>query len=327
MNHILWGNDSDDYHQTNLDFTDEIEVMRQKEVTTYKCGDYVLRRELQNKNISTELVLCSESTDSQQSDDKIKDHDCIDASCRIAMCEWCYRVVDYFGARRELVEISMNYLDRLLDKFNCDRTAYKLAAITSMYLAIKLFNQKNLTLRSLSMLSRGEFSVANIEEMEKIMLQALSWNLYPPTSFSFIYQFYSLLPSISDHGKQTILQLSCFFAELTVMEYSFVTSNASVIAFSAVLNAIDGLHTSLMSEENKISYIHAIENILGVDSTSKVIMSARKRILSLYAQSTQFELLCIKINKQWDVDSQESDECEMYEKNSHEMSPVCVIGT
>jgi len=56
-----------------------------------------------------------------QSNDRLKvknDDNEINSSCRTTMWEWCYRVVDHFGARRELVEISMNYLDRFLDKFN-----------------------------------------------------------------------------------------------------------------------------------------------------------------------------------------------------------------
>ena len=36
------------------------------------------------------------------------------------------------------------------NRTNSDRTAYKLAAITCMYLAIKLYNQKSLTMKSLS---------------------------------------------------------------------------------------------------------------------------------------------------------------------------------
>jgi len=189
-----------------------------------------------------------------QSNDRLKvtnDDNEINSSCRTTMWEWCYRVVDHFGARRELVEISMNYLDRFLDKFNCGRTAYKLAAITSMYLAIKLYNQKSLTMISLSALSRGEFSAVHIAEMECVILHTLSWNLYPPTSANFIYHSRTLLPTIKDSTKQTILQRS--FAELAVMEYSFVTVNPSDIAFAAILNALDGLDVSFMSEVARIS--------------------------------------------------------------------------
>ena len=120
-----------------------------------------------------------------------------------------------------------------------------------MYLAIKLYNQKSLTMKSLSALSRGEFSAVHIAEMECVILHTLSWNLYPPTSANFIYHSHTLLPTIKDSTKQTILQRS--FAELAVMEYSFVTVNPSDIAFAAILNALDGLDVSFMSEVARIS--------------------------------------------------------------------------
>jgi len=119
MNQTPWDCDDCDYHPKKVDFTDEMEAMRQKEDTTYKCGDYVLRRKLEDMNLSADSI-SSVSTYSQPCvhTRATNDSNDFDSSCRTTMCEWCYRVVDHFGARRELVEISMNYLDRLLDKFN-----------------------------------------------------------------------------------------------------------------------------------------------------------------------------------------------------------------
>ena len=143
---------------------------------------------------------------------------------------------------------------------------------------------------SLSTLSRGQFKPMHIAEMEKFILQALDWNLHPPTSVNFIFCFHTLLPPIEESAKRTIVQRSYFFAETAVMDYSFVTLNASDRAFSAILNAIDGLNTSLMSEEDRRIYINAIENVSGLDHTSNIIISIRERMRSLYKQSAQFEL-------------------------------------
>jgi len=267
---------------------DEIVVMRRKEDKIYKCGDYALRRKLE-KMTTTFVSSVSTNTELYKCTEVVNDDE-VDSSCRTVMCEWCYRVVDHFGARRELVEIAMNYLDRLLDKFNCDRTAYKLACITSMYLTIKLYNKKSISLETLSTLSKGEFSPDHIAEMENFILQALSWKLHPPTSVNFIYCFHTILRSIKDSTKQTILQRSCFFAELAVMDYFFVTINASETAFSAILNAIDGLELSTLSQGKRETYILAVEDLSGLDHTSKRITSARERMWSLYEKSAQFQL-------------------------------------
>jgi len=297
MNQMPWGSDMCDYNPPRVNFNDEIEVMRRKENNTYKRKDYLLWRKLEDISISAESSTVSTNSLSDEFKEVTTDDDEIDSSCRITMCEWCYRVVDHVGARRELVEISMNYLDRFLDKVNCDRTAYKLVVITSMYLTIKLYTRKSLlTMKSLSVLSKGQFSAIDIAEMERIILQTLSWNLHPPTSANFIYHYHTLLPSIKDSVKHTLCQRSCFFAELAVMEYN-PNWNPSQIAFSAILNALDGLDLSLMTKEARNVYIREIEEVSGVDHTSNTITSAREKIWILYSQSAQFELHDVEIDK------------------------------
>jgi len=39
----------------------------------------------------------------------------VDAIYRLKMSEWSYRIIDYFGANREIVAISFDYLDRFID--------------------------------------------------------------------------------------------------------------------------------------------------------------------------------------------------------------------
>ena len=111
--------DTCEYDSKRIDLADEMKVMMRKENKTYRCRDYVLRRKLENISVSAQSRACV-STDSQPFKPlKVTTHaNEINSSCRTTMCEWCYRVVDHFGARRELVEISINYLDRFLNKFN-----------------------------------------------------------------------------------------------------------------------------------------------------------------------------------------------------------------
>jgi len=114
-----WVSDTSNYNPTSVDLADEMKVMMQKEDAAYRCRDYILRRKLEQINITVASTISA--LKDTQSNDPFKvtnDDNEIDSSCRTTMCEWCYCVVDHFGARRELVEISMNYLDRFLKKFN-----------------------------------------------------------------------------------------------------------------------------------------------------------------------------------------------------------------
>jgi len=158
-----------------------------------------------------------------------------------------------------------------------------------MYIAMKIFNPRKITLMSLSGLSRGEFSTRNIEEMEMLILEKLNWNVYPPTAASYVHIFISLMPPIRPSVKNTILQRACFFSELALFEYAFITERPSTIALAAVLNSIDGLDITLMSLRDRCKFISDIEDLCVLDKSMKDILRLRECLWELYTLSDQYE--------------------------------------
>ena len=113
----------------------------------------------------------------------------MDEFCREQICEWSYRVVDYFDINREVDDIALSYLDRFLVAFACDRKTYKLAATTALFLAVKLHDGAHKRLKFISVLanlSRGEFQERNIIDMKRLLLRALEFRVHPPTSVALI---------------------------------------------------------------------------------------------------------------------------------------------
>ena len=96
------------------DIAEKIGVMKQQEESLYRCRDYILRRKLEEMRLSAQSPVSSNSILM----DKNLANDDIDSLCRRRMCEWSYRIADHFGGQREIVAISINYLDRFLDKCN-----------------------------------------------------------------------------------------------------------------------------------------------------------------------------------------------------------------
>mmetsp|Transcript_5695 Transcript_5695/g.7004 ORF Transcript_5695/g.7004 Transcript_5695/m.7004 type:complete len:334 (+) Transcript_5695:68-1069(+) len=262
----------------------QIGAMMKKEASVYKCNDYVLSHKL-------EKITMSRIKTSDPSQDFI-----VDDICRQKMCEWSYRIVDHFGGSRELVAISQNYVDRFLDRFRCDCTAYKLASITALYLAVKVHNRKPFSMTSLADLSRGEFLVEDIAEMENVLLKALDWNMCPPTASCFCGYFHALLPSNTKASvRQTILQRACFFSDLSVMDYSFVVStNQSEIAFASILNSLAGLSSTLFGGDGKDDFIKDIEQCSGLDRKSERMKAAQDKLWSLYRRSSQYKVHDVK---------------------------------
>lgn len=174
-----------------------------------------------------------------------------------------------------------------------DCTAFKLASITSLYLAVKVHNQKPFSAKSLASLTRGEFSVEDITQMETMLLKALDWQLCPPIAASFCGYFNVLLqPHIKSSVRRTILQRSCFFSELGVMDFSLTMSgvNQSEIALAAILNSMSGVSSDLFSNVDKNEFVKAIEQCSGMDSQSLSIKMARKALWVLYHRSTQYSI-------------------------------------
>ena len=143
---------------------------------------------------------------------------------------------------------------------------------------------------SLADLSKGEFLVEDIAEMEMVLLKALDWNMSPPTAACFCGYFHALLPpNMKPSVRQTVLQRSCFFCELSVMDYSFMVSvSQSEVAFGSILNSLAGLSTSSFSVEGKQDFIKDIEERSGMDHSSERIRMVQEELWILYRCSNQY---------------------------------------
>ena len=112
---------------------------------------------------------------------------------RKKICQWSFKVIDHFKIDREIVSVAMNILDRYVAKEtnhlytnsmgtcegeNCaesvDSRVFQLAAMTSLYLSIKLCDtdecqyssSRKLRLNYFVELSRGQFCADEITQME-----------------------------------------------------------------------------------------------------------------------------------------------------------------
>ena len=85
-------------------------------------------------------------------------------------CKWTFKVIDYLELEREVVSISFNYLDRYLSMHAVDVKTFQLAAMTSLLLAIKLYEHIDLSISSFIKLNCGNFETSHIALMENSIL-------------------------------------------------------------------------------------------------------------------------------------------------------------
>lgn len=149
---------------------------------------------------------------------------------RRKICQWAFRVIDHFRLDREVVSAGMNIFDRFLllhkrpalfqvddndtchcpsCKRNVDSRTYQLAAMTAIFLAVKLHlnhgsERRQFKLCTFVELSRGQFHAEDINAMEQLMLRTLQWKTYCPTPATIVSYLLTLIPAVESHTSSTL---------------------------------------------------------------------------------------------------------------------------
>ena len=192
----------------------------------------------------------------------------IDRECRKKMVTWSYQVIDFCKFNRETVEIAMSYLDRFLcttTGFHAlqDRSVYQLAAMASLYTAVKIHEPEAMDPTLVSNLSRGTYTPNEIEEMELILIQSLQWRLNPPTTLSFVREFLKLtsMEAIDESTRMVVYELCKFQSEFATSNHDFIEVKTSEKAYYCFINALECLNI----DPNAVQYIaNMIQHSIGI---------------------------------------------------------------
>jgi hypothetical protein len=151
-------------------------------------------------------------------------------------------------------------------------------------MAVKVVHPQKLgDLGILSDLSRGEFEMKDVAEMEEHILDGLQWRLHPPTAAAFsVIMLDYLNVDLPSHEVEDLYSNTSFFAELSVCDYFFVTLSPSTIALACILNAMEGM----MHDAD--STVVAKARRLGIPT--KDLSAARNRLWELYERSEECAL-------------------------------------
>ena len=153
-----------------VDLQERMDVMLRQEVCFYKTEDYMaphFQQQLSAVSVNTFFASSSGSHSSKSSSSASS----INEIWREKICEWAYQVIDHFDYSREVVGVAMHYLDRYLATRTVNKKVFQLAAMTSLFLAIKLYEPGRISMASMIELSRGYFSVDQMVAMEGSILR------------------------------------------------------------------------------------------------------------------------------------------------------------
>jgi len=207
---------------------------------------------------------------------------------REKVTQWCYDVADHLSESREVVYVAMNMLDRYIavtsaEAFS-DKVAYELAAITSLFLAIRVSGSNTLEVPDLLQMSRAGMQVKDIVSTGTAMLEALSWEHKLVTPTDFIKAMLSTQASMEHLKAVSILELSSYMVEISVCDQYFVGIQASKVAFASMMNVLkrnelDGVTSS--------QFFQCIHDATGMSPDSPEIKAIAARMKAVYCQSEE----------------------------------------
>jgi hypothetical protein len=155
-----------------VDLLERIDVLLKQECFDYPTKDYLapeFQQKLQSSfNFESDTSVGNSSSVSTSYSSSASG---INEIWREKICEWSYQVIDHFDFSREVVSVSIHYLDRYLATRPVNKKIFQLAAMTTLYLAIKLYEPGTLSMASMIELSRGYFMVEQMAEMEMAILR------------------------------------------------------------------------------------------------------------------------------------------------------------
>lgn len=230
-------------------------------------------------------------------------------SWRRKICQWAFRVIDHFRLDREVVAIGMNIFDRflvyheepgssLLSVCTCpcckrsgNSTTYQLAAMTSVFIAAKLASVQNsqsdrtsrthFRLSTFADLSRGQFSMEDIRNMELTIYQTIGWKVAFPSPITFVSYLLTLMPHHEqlpfapkpnyDLVLHVLHELSRYLTEIaTCLGSSCSHHLPSHVAFAAILVSMDLMTYQALPLTIRDMFRRRVYHICGFGSVSSL---------------------------------------------------------
>ncbi|KAL7532045.1 hypothetical protein ACHAXR_004394 [Thalassiosira sp. AJA248-18] len=236
----------------NHDTLECIKAMRAQEDTSSSCYNYLQSSACNNEDI--------------------------DEACRKSMVVWCQQLQKALKLSPQTVWITISFFDRYLSSSKGksqealeNQYKFQLAAITSFYIAVKIYEPVELDVATLAKLCKGYYEESKILSMETDILFALEWRVSCPTPMDYVMRLLELLPA--EINSEGLLKDSQKHVEHTSNDFYFTFCKPSVVGASCLASSLAGADVLSSSERQAFwLQIARITNMIDV-------MEAQNRLL------------------------------------------------
>lgn len=151
---------------------------------------------------------------------------------RAILVDWLIEVHLKFKLKAETLFLTVNLIDRFLERVRVERNKLQLVGVTAMMLASKYEEIYPPQVADFAYITDKAVSKAEILEMEFHFIKVLDFNLQTTSSFCFLQRLLQL-----SEMDERLASLSQYLIELPLIEYRMLKYSPSNVACSALFLA------------------------------------------------------------------------------------------
>jgi hypothetical protein len=199
---------------------------------------------------------------------------------RSTIVTWMYSIAEAFKLQQSVVSAAAYYLDKSVEQGIITSPAeYQLASLTSLHMAMKLYESKLFPWNELLKFGHGNFEDKDIIEMERSIMKGLDFHLHPPTANCFLQEFMKFLPrNILSKTRRKIEMESERLIQATVTHDEFAEFLPSVSAYAAMLLAMRGLSKDRISVSQIDRFILLVQAAAKLTSNSPGLLEVFQKL-------------------------------------------------
>ncbi|BAT77428.1 Cyclin-B2-3 G2/mitotic-specific cyclin-B2-3 [Vigna angularis] len=156
----------------------------------------------------------------------------INERMRAILVDWLIEVHYKFELLEETLFLTVNLIDRFLERQSMIRKKLQLVGVTAMLIACKYEEVSVPTVEDFILITDKAYTRDEVLAMEKLMMNNLQFNLSVPTPYMFMRRFLK-----AAHSDKKLELSSFFLIELCLVEYKMLKFSPSLLAAAAIYTA------------------------------------------------------------------------------------------
>ncbi|KHN21404.1 Cyclin-A3-4 [Glycine soja] len=161
----------------------------------------------------------------------------VNANMRGVLVDWLVEVAEEYKLVSDTLYFCVAYIDRFLSLNALSRQKLQLLGVASMLIASKYEEIKPPDVEDFCYITDNTYSKEEVVNMEADILKALKFELGGPTVKTFLRRFSRVAQEGVDTSDLQFEFLSCYLAELSLLDYNCIKFLPSLVAASVVFLA------------------------------------------------------------------------------------------